>query len=422
MKTKVIASAGLTAVVLAAVAGGYIYLRDGDGKPEEIALVKGPSSYESKAEDIARMNNVKALVRDLGIAQDGVAQGVRDAVDLQDHIIIEIAETLDEIDVRNWLSPPDYNSVLVYVLSGGEPDVLRKIVDTGAGSEFERRLAEGVLQFAENDPEKARTSLETIEPRLLEAQLMGPVSLAKASVYAKKEPDKAIALLDDARLINPHTAIEEAAIRRQLPLLIRKGEVRRAMLLATDYIHRFGKSAYSSSFLEDFSRFYVSDGKHDSEFAALQFKDMIDSAVPEVRAEAFLAMSREALLKGRLILGRAMAQSAAEVSGQSSIIYDRARLYLAAANAPTENAATAQARLAEPMSPEMSDEDAEIRSAAKEIAGSVLRKADVELEPAKQVGVLGDIPSSRMASSNRALSRAQKAIKDVDAMIAESVK
>ncbi len=420
MNTKIIALAGLTAVALAAATGGYLYLRGGGSESHEVALAHDPVSHQPRAEDIQKMNEVKAFVRDLGLAQDGVAQGVKDAVDLQDHIIIEIAETLDEIDVQNWLSPPDYNSVLVYVLSGGEPDVLRKIVDAGAGSEFERRLAEGVLQFAENDPEKARVSLEMIEPRLLEAQLMGPVSLAKASVYAKKEPEKAIALLDDARLINPHTAIEEAAIRRQLPLLIRKGDVRRSMLLATDYIHRFGKSAYSSSFLEDFSRFYVSDAKHDSEFAALQFKDMIDSAADEVRAEAFLAMSREALLKGRLILGRAMAQSAIEVAGQSSIIYDRARLYLAAANAPTENAAAAQARLAEPIFSGMSDEDVEIRNAAKEVAGSVLRKPDVELERVKSSGVLADIPSGRMASSNRALARAHNAIKDVDAIMAES--
>ena len=430
-KLLLASAAGLVILGLSGAAAYYVLRHEAaEIHPEVVAGFKSkaekPTRTEAEnAEITAKKDHIKKLFRQLGRAQDDIAYGVDDALGEQDRVIIEIAEYLDQIDVEDWLSPPDMRAILVYVLSGGEPDILHRVVAARSGTDREQNLAEGILRFAENDADKSRAALESVNPRVLESELMGPVALAKASLYTKVDPNRAIILLDDARLFNPHTAIEEAALRREIPLLLARGETRRGMMLTASYLRRFGKSAYRQLFLEDFSKAFVAKVSADDGVAVRDLDVSIGRAASNVRAETALAVAREALVKGRLKLAKAAAETTLDVADAPADQHDRARLYVAAAEAPTEQARAAADRLKALESKSFSDDDSKLRAAASDVATSVMRRpADVEPSAADNPSSAGpeakDRPEVRVTGLKRVLVKAEQALKEVDAMMSRS--
>ena len=70
---------------------------------------------------------------------------------------------------------------------------------------------------------------------------------------AEKEPAKALAYLDDARLLAPGTLIEEAAFRRQIALIASAGDGERYEMMVARYLRRFPNSVYAGNFRQQFA-------------------------------------------------------------------------------------------------------------------------------------------------------------------------
>lgn len=413
--------AGAVVVLCGLGAGAYLYLMPvlaggvatsaAPSNARMEAAIGGLGVNTQKGADLGR------LLERLGAVQDRVVRGDDGALADQGRLLTEISAVLRNFEKADWDNHSQVRDAFVYVLSGGDYGVLKPVADDETRYEADRTLAQGIMKYAQGQTNAARKLWADVDPRSLDVSLVGPFALARASLYIGNDDAKTIALLDEARLACPHTAIEEAAVRREIPVLVGKGDTPRAMLLLTDYLRRFGKSIYAWKLFRDFS---VAAAKRD-EFDS---RDMIDkltaatsTADRQSRIDLLLAMAAEGLPSGRIILARAAASEALSLKPDKPEDLTRATLYEAAANAPTTRAAEALTALHQIMADRLSGNDVEIHEVAGYIAKTVtLDKFAVGNEPRNA----GDKADAESSSTPHELSRVSSAVKSADAAIEEA--
>ena len=112
----------------------------------------------------------------------------------------------------------------------------------------------GAIAYELGHETEARRLLGAFDPKSLELTLGGQVAFVQSMLLTTLDPDKAVGLLDLARLLSPGGLVEEAALRREVVLL---GEIARDadkfMALAIEYMNRFPKSPYADNFLKTFA-------------------------------------------------------------------------------------------------------------------------------------------------------------------------
>jgi len=220
-------------------------------------------------------------------------------------------------------------------------------------------------------------------------------------------------LLDEARLACPHTAIEEAAVRREIPVLVSKGDTHRAMLLLTDYLRRYGRSIYAWKLFRDFSAAAAKRDEFDSRDMVDKLTEATSTADRQSRIDLLLAMAAAALPSGRISLAQAAANKALTLKPDNAEDLDRAMLYQAAANAPSTRAAEALSALRQITADRLTGNDVEIREVAGYIAQTVTQN---------KFAAAGDARNAEMDVSRAAteLSRVSTAVKSADAAIEEA--
>ena len=295
------------------------------------------ASYAGQSEaDAQSRKRTLELVEALGGVQDRIIGGDREAIADQSRLLSEIAGVIRYFEKKDWDDYVKLRASFVYVLSGGDPEVLKPYVNGSTPNEADRKLAHGIMSFAQGQTKAARKLFQDIDPRSLDVSLVGPFALARASLYLDKDGSKAIYLLDEARLASPNTAIEEAAARREIPLLVSSGDAIRGMMLAADYVHRFGKSIYARKLFRDLSQAVAQRDDMDDAAVITGLMGAIEGTDQQVRAKLLLNMSAEALLHGRLVLAKTAAGEVLKMGNGSAEDQEKARLYQAAADAPSE--------------------------------------------------------------------------------------
>ncbi len=267
--------------------------------------------------------------------------------------------------------------------------------------------------YAQGQTSAARKLWADVDPRSVDVSLVGPFALARASLYIGNDDAKAIALLDEARLACPHTAIEEAAVRREIPVLVSKGETQRAMLLLTDYLRRYGRSIYAWKLFRDFSAAAAKRDEFDGRDMVEKLTEATSTADRQSRIDLLLAMAAAALPAGRISLAQAAANEALSLKPDSAEDLDRAMLYQAAANAPSTRAAEALSALRQITADRLTGNDVEIREIAGYIAQTVTQNKFAPASDARNA----EVEVSRTATE---LSRVSTAVKSADAAIEEA--
>lgn len=331
------------------------------------------ASYAGQSEaDAQSRKRTLDLVEALGGVQDKIIGGDREAIADQSRLLSEIAGVIRHFEKKDWDDYVKLRASFVYVLSGGDPEVLKPYVNGNTPNEADRKLARGIMSFAQGQTKAARKLFQDIDPRSLDVSLVGPFALARASLYLDKDGSKAIYLLDEARLASPNTAIEEAAARREIPLLVSTGDAIRGMMLAADYVHRFGKSIYARKLFRDLSQAVAQRDDMDDAAVITGLVGAIEGTDQQVRANLLLNMSAEALLHGRLVLAKTAASEVLKMGNGPVEDLEKARLYQAAAEAPSGRATDALKVLDEIAADRLSDQDTEIRAVAGYIARVVM--------------------------------------------------
>lgn len=271
------------------------------------------------------------LVRTLQSLQNQAAQGNKAAHAAQRSLLREIETPLANADSAAWTDPRNTRAAVLYVLSGGQPGILNELLKRGEPIiGLPQGLAEGALAYVMGDSDKARTLLMPLDPANLADVLGGQLALVQANLIARTDQKRALALLDQARLLAPGSLVEEASLRRAIFIAGEISDLDRLEKATSQYLRRFDSSVYAESFRQSFAaalvRFDV--GREPAKFPQL---------VATMRAfdegqqrSVFLIVARDSLIRGRFEQARRAAEEAAKLTGGDQEASARAALYAAA--------------------------------------------------------------------------------------------
>jgi chemotaxis protein MotC len=364
------------------------------------------------------------LVRTLEKMQDQIAMGSSDSHGAQRQFIAEIGEKMLAADDKVWQKARNSRSAIVYVLSGGDPRVLKKLVKTEKVAGLSSNVIKGVLAYAEGSNSLALKLLAGIDPRAYDARTGGHLALAKAMAFAAEDAAMSLTLLDDARLLCPGTLVEEAALRRQVLLLASTENYPRFEMLAIDYLRRFAHSIYARNFSRSFSLAVSTSkmGEDPALMARLEYR--LDELPDETRQTLYTMLAEEGIKRGRVELTRLAADKVIPLVPADSRDAMRMLLYKAAALVVTKDYDLALAGLNSVDRMQLGSNDKKLLDDALFLSVQVrlpLLVSDpiTELPPLSSAAQVrhGDIPGK-----SQALDAARAALSQVDMLLSKEQK
>lgn len=367
---------------------------------------------------------VYELVRSLIVLQNQVVQGDERAHVSQRKLLDHIAEVIEAAPAADWEDTRNSKAVINYALGGGSPKAVRLILNKLTGGDEIRNLAEAAVLYAEGQQRKARDLLKNVEPRKLETSLGGHVALIKGVLLEEADRVKALENLQDAILLSPGTIVEEAALRRAIPIVARMRDFKQFSYLLARYLRRFGASVYAPSLMPEVAvgiaaNHFVNEPEQFAELGRI-----MALSKPEMAREFYLMLAQTSVGEADTALVRFAAQNAEKLSQIDSVDLDRAKLYGAAAMVVSEEMDQGLARLMSIEKSRLGRADIEVVDAAFEIAKAVRHwPPPPEPDPAQQAGggAASDAKLEAFAANqpSQSVTRAQDTIANVDAMLQE---
>lgn len=288
----------------------------------------------ASAEPTAPSGEPFELVRALQAVQDGIANG--DTAAHASHIVLirQIGEKFLAADASVWSNPQNGQAVVIYLLSGGAPQIVRKLPRDKIN--VDARLFDGALAYVEGRQDEARDLLKDVKPRTISSGMGGQVALVQGALFARSEASLAIERLDDARLLLPGTLVEEAALRREILLVGQAEDFDKFEFLTLAYIRHYRNSVYAGDFWQRFSTGLTQsslalDDRRFARVAALL--EQVDRAS---RLKLYLVIARGALVRGKLTVTRLAGERALTLSADATPDRERAHFYRGASRALTD--------------------------------------------------------------------------------------
>lgn len=236
-------------------------------------------------------------VRALGIIHERIIQGDRDAFDRQAELIGEIARELGTFPDVVWADARNRHAAIRFVLGGGDPSVVRRLLDRTLVPAPELALAHGALAFATGDPIVAAKQLADVDLRTLGPSLAGLVTLIRCTLAAESDVAAAMRLCDEARLLSPGTIVEESALRVSIELAI--GDRARSARLISLYLRRFARSLYLPVVRPHIARHLAVHDALADPAAARWLAASMRQLTPDVRGLLLRDAAEEALRRGK---------------------------------------------------------------------------------------------------------------------------
>lgn len=361
------------------------------------------------------------LVRELRIFQDQAVLKTENARAEQRERIARIAVQLSEFDPRVWEEPKNARAAVIYVLSGGDPRVLRRLIGARVTLGIDVQLVKAVLAYGEHRDAEATELFDGTDMDALDQSVAGHVALVRALLIAEKDPPKALALLDMARISASGTIVEEAALRREAILAAKTGKLDAFEALSSQYFRRFANSIFAQSLQRQFAEEVVVRG-YAGNSERLSKLETVLRGLPEIeRREACLMIAEE----GIAVANVEMVRFAARIATVEAKLPDamRLRLFEAAASIVT---ADSEKGLAELRSIDRSMLDAReeaLLDAALAVAREVTRAPlpATGVEPAVNAEKI--VAGKPIDSANSSLiGNAEEAIARVDKLLSEGAK
>jgi chemotaxis protein MotC len=277
------------------------------------------------AEEVAKQPF--GMIRTLQAVQDQVASGNATAFEFQRRYLGQLGRDLRNVPSEVWDDPRNGRAVVVYVLSGGDPRLAQELLKRDPPVPIDSALLRAALAFGEGRAKDAMHYFGRLDIRALDRGVAGIVALIYGTLLSTTEPEKAMRMFDDARLLSPGTLVEESALRQEILLVARQGLMDRFDVLSSQYARRFGKSIYSGNFRRQFIAGVArQDFKGTEEWISRTEKELKKLAPPD-RLGAYLAIAKEAAIGGNLVIADYAAKSAAELSRAGTRERARAKIY-----------------------------------------------------------------------------------------------
>lgn len=276
------------------------------------------------------------MVRALQALQDQIAVGSTMAHVAQRALLTRIDETLIPLDPQLWQDQKNVRAAVTFVLSGGKPAILRKLLTLGLPLGQDERLVQGALAYVEGREADAKRYFNDIDVVTLPPTLAGQMALVKSALIVRDDPAGSIQLLDYVRLQLPGTLVEESALRRGMFIASQIGDIDKFDFLARQYTRRFRHSIYSGNFRQRFAVALIQLEYTRDPDRFKRLVSLLGEIESDSRLELYLMVARSAIDQGRTTSAILAAGKALELSGSSKVGTTRARLYKAAATIVTD--------------------------------------------------------------------------------------
>ena len=339
----------LLALALAALAAPAL-AGEGASKPAPTPIIAPPTPFCDMMLEVQRF-------------QARMAQGDRAAYQEQREKMRAIGAEIAAARPDAFKLKAERDAVVVYLLSGGQPRDIAKILERDDFPPAERDLLRGAAGYTGGRETEAEKLL-SYDPKAQSLRLGSQLAYAESVLVTPKDPRKALDLLDLARLLAPGTLIEEAALRREILLV---GDLRnpgRVAFLARQYVERFGKSIYASDFVHSLAAIAIRFDLCATLSDLGKFSALLALTRPEQARTFLLAVSRDSVLRGRFDVAAKSAQEAARTAAPGSVDEARARLYDVISRFPKMAESDAQAAFARVALDKLAPADRALYSAA----------------------------------------------------------
>ncbi|GGA98042.1 hypothetical protein GCM10011491_27840 [Brucella endophytica] len=319
------------------------------------------------------------LVRSLRMLQDQVVAGKPEALAMLGRVLTRIAGQMQASPSDVWSQPENLHAAVIYLLNGGNPEVVRSILKDAPPEMLAPRLVAGALAYTDaNTAEAVRQFAEPLPPGL-PPELVASIYLVTSPPLASSDPALALKRLDTIRVSVPGSLFEEAAIRRSLKTAARLRDAGRVKLLARNYLQRFSRSPYAEDFYLQFvdALMQLKDGISNDDIA-----ELMRFASPMAQRAFYLRVARGALLDGQMERARFTSAKAVELAQRLGLDDAQARLYSAASAAASTGASEAIRTLSEIPRDRLHERDQRLLDAAEAMAGRVVREPSARPVPA----------------------------------------
>jgi len=274
------------------------------------------------------------MMRTLQLLQDQIALGSTEAFAAQRGLLTILDGRFMDLDDATWKDERNVRAAIIFVLSGGKPQILRKILGLSVETVpvDARPVIEGALAYVEGREEEAKRSLMSIEIATLPPNFGAQIALVQSALIVRTEPTKAIELLDWVRLVAPGTLLEEGALRREVFVASQIGDVRKFELLVMRYLRQYRSSIYASNFRQRLASALTRIDFEKDPDRFTRVVAMLAELEPDVQRELFLLMARASVDQGNVKSAVLSAGKARELAANDRVSEARADLYAAAAS------------------------------------------------------------------------------------------
>ncbi|MFN3546951.1 MAG: chemotaxis protein MotC [Mesorhizobium sp.] len=318
------------------------------------------------ADDIAPYK----MVRSLQIVQDQIANGDHASLPMQQKLLELTDARFRSARKEDFDDPRNLSALLVWAMSGGNPTTVEVALSRLDLKGDDAVVGKGVLAYMRGQLVQAGQILDPIDPMTRPDDTGAFIALVKGSIIGGKFPGPALRLMDQARLLAPGTLVEEAALRRSLPLVLTMRRPDRFLRLAEQYTRRFLRSPYASEFADAFVEGLVTF--HD-DIDEKQIDTIVSLMTPAQQEAIYLRLARRSTIKGQIDRSAFASEKARKtMQGTEQGADPRAMLYQAIASITSENIEEVLARLKDVDPGELSPRDRRLLLAARAIAAEVL--------------------------------------------------
>jgi chemotaxis protein MotC len=357
------------------------------------------------------------LVRELQIFQDQAVLKSKNARAQQTDFIAKVAAQLTKFDASAWADRRNARAAVIYVLSGGDPRVLSKLLGSGAALGVDDQLVKGALAYGERRDTEATQLLDGVDVETLDRSVGGHVALVRALLVAKSDQRKAIALLDRARIIAPGTMVEEAALRRQAILAAKVGDLDAFEALSSQYFRRFASSIFERSFERQFAKEVVSKSYAADAKRLPKLEKLLRGLSEMQRRETCLAIAEEGIAVADVEIVRFAARLAGMDAKAQPLEAMRMLLFEAAAVVATPDHEQGRMALRLVDKSKLGAREEGLLYAATAVADEISRPPSLAQGAEQAQAPAGEQDSSVNSS---AISAAQAAIARVDGLLVET--
>lgn len=220
-------------------------------QPETLRQSSAEQPVVTAASDFVRpksqTSRVGQAMREITALQARLAQGVDGSPQNLKASMRHAEEVFSSNDVTSE-SNEDIQSLAQYVLSGGNPDVASKALQNPLLSIQQKELLQGVVAYATADFAKAKQKLLPLDGEQFNTLLDAQLTMVQVQLEQETDTGKNLERLSYVANIVPGTLIEEAAIRRMVPLLARPNHSQKLLYWTSRYLRRFSNSLYYQDF------------------------------------------------------------------------------------------------------------------------------------------------------------------------------